>query len=61
MNYSFTLYDLEYFLLLLVRILSFIGTAPFFGAKTVPKRIKILMAVVVSFLVFQVTQDTKVE
>lgn len=60
MEYSFTLYDLQYFLLLLVRILSFISTAPFFGAKTIPSKVKILISVVISFLVFQTCKDTTV-
>lgn len=61
MEYSFTLYDLQFFLLLLVRILSFISTAPFFGARTTPRRVKILISVVISFLVFQTCKDVNVE
>ena len=39
-NYSFSIANFEYFLLILVRIASFVYIAPFFGDNAVPARVK---------------------
>ncbi len=53
LDVSFTYGDLEYFLLILVRVSSFIVVAPFYGMQgTPPNRYKIGFAVVVSILIY---------
>ncbi len=52
-NLSFSLFELEYFLLILVRITCFIFTAPFFSMANTPKRVRIAFGVFVSYLVYQ--------
>lgn len=52
-NLELSQYDIEHFLLVLVRIASFLMTAPIFSmASTTPRRVKIGFAVAISFLVF---------
>ncbi len=52
-NIELSQYDIEHFLLVLVRIASFLVTAPIFSmASTTPQRVKIGFAVAISFLVF---------
>lgn len=53
-NYSFDLATFEYFLLILVRIASFVYIAPFFGMTNTPGRVKIGFATVVSILLYTV-------
>lgn len=55
-NYSFSLLDIEYFLLILVRISMFIYLAPFYGMRGVPNQVKIGLSFFVSILLFHVTQ-----
>lgn len=55
-NYSFSLTDIEYFLLILVRISMFVYLAPFYGMKGVPNQVKIGLSFFVSVLLFHVTQ-----
>jgi flagellar biosynthetic protein FliR len=49
---SFTQHNLEYFILILVRIASFVFISPFFGHNNTPARIKIGFAVFVSFILY---------
>lgn len=53
-NFTFSMYDLEYFLLILVRVSSFIFVAPFFSMSGTPSRIKIGLSVFTAFLLYQV-------
>jgi len=53
--YSFSLTDIEYFLLILVRVSMFVSLAPFYGMKGVPNQIKIGLSFFVSVLLFHVT------
>ena len=52
-NFTFSLRDLEFFLLIVVRITCFIHTAPFFGMTNTPSRVKIGLGVLISALVYQ--------
>ncbi|SCX08624.1 flagellar biosynthetic protein FliR [Lachnospiraceae bacterium YSD2013] len=52
-NFTFSLRDLEFFLLIVVRITCFIHTAPFFGMTNTPNRVKIGLGVLISALVYQ--------
>lgn len=51
-DYGFTYSDLEYFLLVFVRISSFVSTAPFFSMTNVPRQFKAGFAFWVSVVVF---------
>ena len=54
-NYSFSLTDIEYFLLIFVRISMFISLAPFYGMRGVPNQVKIGLSFFVSVLLFHTT------
>ncbi len=49
---NFSQANLEYYLLILVRMASFIFIAPFFGQKNVPGRTKLGLALFLSFIVY---------
>lgn len=51
-NLSFSLSELEYFLLVLMRIASFVFVAPFFSTKGVPNNVKIGLSVFVAYLMY---------
>lgn len=51
-DYSFSYNDLEYFLLIFVRMASFFVTAPFFSNSNVPRRVKAGLAVFISIIVY---------
>lgn len=53
-NYSFTISDLEYFLLILVRLSCFVYVAPFFSNASVPRMVKIAVSVFMSVVLYQV-------
>ena len=53
-NYEFTLYTFEYFLMILVRVASFTFVAPFFGMNNSPGRVKIGLSVFVALILYQV-------
>lgn len=52
-HFQFSLYTFEYFLMIFVRIASFIVTAPFFSMNSTPRRVKAGFAVFTSILVYQ--------
>lgn len=54
---TYSQYELETFLLILVRITSFIYIAPFFGQTNTPQRIKLGLALFLSFLVYNVLPE----
>lgn len=49
---SFSLLELEYFLLVMVRVTCFVYAAPFFGTTNVPNRVKIALGVFVAVLIY---------
>lgn len=51
-DYSFSLDELEYFLLILARITCFISVAPFFGMNNTPARVKIGLGFFISLLLY---------
>ncbi|MCR5143989.1 MAG: flagellar biosynthetic protein FliR [Lachnospiraceae bacterium] len=51
-NYSFDFIKLEYFLLILVRIACFVYTAPFYGRRDVPGRVKAGLAAFLAILIY---------
>ncbi|MDD6490839.1 MAG: flagellar biosynthetic protein FliR [Firmicutes bacterium] len=53
LDYTFTYADLEYFLLILVRVASFVFVAPFFSMSNTPRNVRIGLSVFVSLLLYQ--------
>ncbi|MCR5427224.1 MAG: flagellar biosynthetic protein FliR [Lachnospiraceae bacterium] len=51
-NYSFSIYDLEYFLLILVRVTSFVYLAPFFSLNGVPRQVRIALSLFLSAMLY---------
>ena len=52
-NYSFSIFDLEYFLLILTRVSCFIFIAPFFSLRNTPNNVKIALSFFSSLLLYQ--------
>jgi flagellar biosynthetic protein FliR len=50
------MYELEYWLLIFIRVTCFIYTAPFFSMNNTPRRIKIALGVFLSYLIYQIIQ-----
>lgn len=53
-NFTFSLHNFEYFLLILVRIASFVFVAPFFRDSAVPSRVKIGLSVFVALFMYNI-------
>ncbi len=53
-DFSVPLQELEYYLLILVRVVSFVGVAPFFNTNNTPRPIKIWFSAIVAFLLYEV-------
>lgn len=53
-NFSFSVHDLEYFLLIFTRVSCFVFIAPFFGMNNTPARIRIGISFFISVLLYQV-------
>lgn len=58
---NFTVEHLEFYLLVLIRISSFIMTAPIFSYSSIPVRIKVVLSIVLSIVVIQVTPVVELE
>lgn len=54
-DYTFSYNDLEYFLLVFIRIAFFIFSAPFFSTKGVPRQIKVSFALFLTLIVYHIT------
>ncbi len=50
---SFSIYELEFFLLVMTRVTCFIYAAPFFSMNSVPNRVKIGVGVFISYIIYQ--------
>lgn len=50
---SFSIYDLEYFLLILTRVASFVFIAPFFSLRNTPARVRVGLSVFTALLLYQ--------
>lgn len=50
-DFSFSMADVEYFLLIFVRVVSFIFIAPFFGMTNTPNRVKIGLGLFIAFFI----------
>lgn len=59
-DFTFTYADLEYFLLILVRVTSFVYIAPFFGMSNVPRRVKVGFSIFLAYLIFHAVDHNEV-
>ena len=50
---SFSIYDLEYFLLIFVRVSCFVYIAPYFGMNDTPARIRIGISFFTAWLLYE--------
>lgn len=55
LDMTFSMKELEYFLLILIRVSCFASTAPFFSMDHVPQRVKIGVSAVISILLYYAT------
>lgn len=60
LDYTFTYQDLEYFLLIFVRVASFIFIAPFFSIKNTPKNVRTALSFFVAVLLYHILPETTV-
>lgn len=58
---SFTVENLEFYLLILIRIASFILAAPIFSFHTIPVKVKLVISVLLSLVVIQAVPVVKLE
>lgn len=61
LDYTFTYADLEYFLLILVRVASFIYIAPFFSMSNTPRNVRIGLSFFIAILLYQSVPRQAVE
>ena len=59
-NYTFSLDTFEYFLMILVRVATFVYIAPFFGMNNTPNRVKIGFSALLAIVLFQTIQPKEV-
>lgn len=52
-NLSFSIYDLEYFLLILTRVSCFVFAAPFFSLNNTPRHVRVALSVFTALLLYQ--------
>lgn len=57
---SFTFENLEYFLLLFVRVATFVFVAPFFSNSNTPRRVKAAFSLFFAFILYSTMPDGKV-
>lgn len=57
---SFTYADLEYFLLILVRISCFVYAAPFFSMSNVPRRVRVGFSIFLAYLLYNALDHNEV-
>ena len=57
---TFTYADLEFFLLILVRVSCFVHIAPCFGMSNTPRRVKVGLSVFIAFLLYASLDHTEV-
>lgn len=60
LDISFTYADLEYFLLILVRVSCFVYVAPFFSMSNVPRRVRIGFSIFFAYLLYLSLDRTEV-
>lgn len=58
---TFEFSDLEFFLLILTRMATFMYVAPFFSTNNTPKRIKVVFSVFLSIIIYQMIPKADIE
>jgi len=58
---SFSLYELEFFLLIMVRMTAFVFAAPFFSMANTPRRVRIALGVFISVLVYNMMEPVQLD
>lgn len=61
LDYSFTYQDLELFILVLMRVASFVYIAPFFSMTNTPRHIRVIFSFFVSVLLYSIIPHDAVE
>lgn len=56
LDLSFSAQELEYFLLILVRMASFVFVAPFFSTRGIPNQVKIAISIFIAYLMYSYNQ-----
>jgi len=51
-NYSFSYIEMEYFLLMLIRVSCFVFVAPFFSMNGVPRRVRVALAFFITLVIY---------
>lgn len=57
LDYSFSFEDLEFFLLVFVRVSTFIFTAPFFSTANTPRRVKAGLSIFIAYILYSTLPD----
>lgn len=57
-DFSLSIYDLEYFLLILTRVSCFVFIAPFFSMNNTPSRVRIAISIFTAMLLYQSLSPT---
>lgn len=60
-DYSFSLYDLEYFLLILTRVSCFVFAAPFFSMNNTPRHVRVGLSVFTALLLYETLTPAETE
>ncbi len=59
LDYSFSYQDLEYFLLILIRVASFVFSAPFFSMSNMPRNVRIGLSFFMAVLLYHALPDQR--
>ncbi len=60
-DFSISTSELEYFLLIFIRMVSFMHLAPFYGEVNVPSRFKVALSIFLSYLVYTITDPVALQ
>lgn len=60
-NLSISTSELEYFLLIFIRMVSFMHLAPFYGEESIPSRFKVALSIFLSYMVYMITDPVEVQ
>ncbi|MDE7250978.1 MAG: flagellar biosynthetic protein FliR, partial [Lachnospiraceae bacterium] len=61
LEYTFSYTDLEYFLLIMIRVTCFVYTAPFFSMSNTPRRVRVGLSIFITLLLYQAVPHTELE
>lgn len=54
LEHSFSIYHLEYYLVILVRVAGVIAFAPIFGSRTVTRRVKLFLSIAIAYIIYSI-------